>query len=108
MTSTNTTEQQPTIKWEIKRGGKDRIEPAKVVKETTKTLWLERMDWCGIPSIRQHRKTNDFYDTWEAAHNELFRRANENVERQKRQLNWAQSELGEIVKMKPPAAQTQP
>ena len=101
MTNANTTEQQPTIKWEIKRWGKVWIEPVKVVKETDKTLWIQNAAW-GKPVIDQRRKTNDFYDTWEAAHLELCRRANENVERQKRELNRALSELGEIVKMKPP------
>ena len=103
MTNTNTTEQQPTIKWEIKKWGPDRILPVKVVKETDKTLWIERIDYRGKPSIDQRRKTNDFYDTWETAHNELLRRVKENVERQVRELNRARSELGEIVKMKPPA-----
>ena len=106
MTNTNTTEQQPTIKWEIKRWGKDRIEPVKVVKESAKTLWIESVDYRGKPSTNQRRKTNDFHDTWEAAHNELFKRANENVARQERELNRARSELGEIVKMKPPATTT--
>jgi hypothetical protein len=78
--------------------------PVKVVKETDKTLWIERIGYSGKPSIDQRRKTNDFHDTWEAAHNELFRRANENVERQKRELNKARSEQEEIVKMKPPIA----
>ena len=107
MTNANTTEQQPTIKWEIKTWGKDRIEPVKVVKETDKTLWIQNATW-GKSVIDQRRKTNDFHDTWEAAHLELLKRANENVARQERQLNRARSELGEIVKMKPPAAQTQP
>ena len=105
---TNTTEQQPTIKWEIKRWGKGWIEPVKVVRETDKTLWIESTDYSGASFVNQHRKTNNFHDTWEAAHNELFRRANENVERRKRDLDRARSELGEIVKMKPPAAETQP
>jgi|LakMenE18May11ns_1017448.scaffolds.fasta_scaffold9321499_1 hypothetical protein len=104
---TSTTEQQPAIKWEIKKWA-DRILPVKVVKETDKTLWIERIGYSGKPSIDQRRKTNDFHDTWEAAHNELFRRANENVERQKRQLNRAQSELREIFKMRPPAPESQP
>ena len=104
MTNTNTTEQQPTIKWEIKRWGKDRIQPVKVVKQTDKTLWIEReWDRQGKPAIDKHLKSNVFHDTWEAAHLELLRRANENVARQERELNRARSELGEIVKMKPPA-----
>jgi hypothetical protein len=104
MTNANSTEQQPTIKWEIKKWGLDRILPVKVVKETDKTLWIERIDYRGKPSINQRRKTNDFHDTWEAAHNELFKRTSENVERQKRELNKARSELGMIEKMKPPIA----
>jgi hypothetical protein len=104
MTNTNTTEQQPTIKWEINKWGPDRILPVKVVKETDKTLWIERIDYRGKPSINQRRKTNDFHDTWEAAHNELFKRTSENVERQKRELNKARSNHGEILKMKPPIA----
>ena len=100
---TSTTEQQPTIKWEIKRYGPDRIVPVKVVKETAQTLWIERTDYRGKPSIDRHPKANDFHDTWEAAHDELVRRGKENVECQKRELNRARSELGEIVKMKLPA-----
>lgn len=103
MTNTNITEQQPTIKWEIKRWGKDRIQSVKVVKETNKTLWIEHTDYRGKPSVDQRRKTNDFHDTWEAAHLELLKRANKEVERQTRELNRARSERGEIVKMKPPA-----
>ena len=53
MTNTNTTEQQPTIKWEIKRWGKDRIEPVKAVKESDKTLWIESVDYRGTPFINQ-------------------------------------------------------
>ena len=104
MTNTNTTEQQPTIKWEIKKWGPDRILPVKVVKETDKTLWIERIDYRGKPSIDQRRKTNDFHDTWEAAHLELCRRAHKNFEGQKRELDRARSEREEIVKMKPPIA----
>jgi len=101
---TDTNDQQPTIKWEIKRYGPSRILSVKVVKETAKTLWIERTDYRGRLSTDQCRKNNDFHDTWEAAYNELLRRANENVERQKRELNRAKSALGEIVKMKPPAS----
>ena len=108
MTNTNTTEQQPTIKWEIETWGKGGIEPVKVVKESAKTLWIESTGRRGGQCINQRRKTNDFHDTWEAAHNELFRRANENVERQLRELDRAQSKLGEIVNMKPPAAEARP
>jgi hypothetical protein len=109
MTMTNTTEQQPTIRWEIKGWGKDRILPVKVIKETDKTLWIERTDWRGEPSTtNQRRKNNDFHDTWEDAHNELLRRAKENVEREKRKLNSARSELEQIEKMTKPAPETQP
>ena len=104
MTNINTTEQQPTIKWEIKKWGSDRILPVKVVKETDKTLWIERIGYRKKTYIDQRRKTNDFHDTWEAAHNELCKRASENVERQKRELNKARSEQGEILRMKPPIA----
>ena len=107
MTMTNTTEQQPTIRWEIKGWGEDRILPVKVIKETDKTLWIERTDWHGELSTDQRRKTNDFHDTWEDAHSELLRCAKENVERQKRNLNSARSELGQIEKMTKPAAETQ-
>ena len=103
MTNTNTTEQQPTIKWEIQKWGKDKILPVKVVKETDKTLWIESTGHRGAQVINQRRKTNDFHDTWEAARLELLKRANENVARQERELNRAQSELGVIEKMKPPA-----
>ena len=105
MTNTNTTEQQPTIKWEIQKWGKGKILPVKVVKETDKTLWIESTGYRGAQVINQRRKTrvNDFHDTWEAAHLELLKRANENVARQERELNRAQSELGVIEKMKPPA-----
>ena len=106
--NTNTPEQQPTIKWEIKRWGKDRIEPVKVIKETDKTLWIDDTKYRDRPSTDQRRKTNDFHGTWEAAHLELLKRANENVERQERELNRARSGLAEIVKMKPPAAEAQP
>jgi hypothetical protein len=51
----------------------------------------------------RHKKSDKYHKTWEAAHLELLEQANENVERQKRELNRARSELGEIVKMKPPA-----
>jgi hypothetical protein len=105
---TSTTEQQPAIKWEIKKWGPDRILPVKVVKETDKTLWIERTNWNGEPSTNQRRKTNDFHDTWEDAHNELLRRANENVDHQKWKLDRAQFELGEIVWMRPPAPESQP
>ena len=107
MTSANTTEQQPTIKWEIKKWGPDRILPVKVVKETDKTLWIERIDYRGKPSIDQRRKTNDFHDTWEAAHDYLLIKAKERVEYEKRNLNSARSELGMIEKMTKPAAKTQ-
>jgi hypothetical protein len=82
--------------------------PVKVVKETDKTLWIERTNWNGEPSTNQRRKTNDFHDTWEDAHNELLRRANENVDHQKWKLDRAQSELREIFKMRPPAPESQP
>jgi hypothetical protein len=104
MTNTNTTEQQPTIKWEIKKRGSDRILPVKVVKETDKTLWIERIDYRGKPAIDQRRKTNDFHDTWEAAHNYLLIKAKRRVEYEKRNLSSARSELGMIEKMKPPIA----
>ena len=108
MTNTNTTDQQPTIKWEIKGWARHGIEPVKVVEESDKILWIESIDYRGKPSTSQRLKTNDFHDTWEAAHNELFKRAKENLERQKRELDRARSELGEIVEMKPPAAEAQP
>jgi hypothetical protein len=104
MTSANTTEQQSTIMWEIKKWGPDRIVPVKVVRETDKTLWIERIGYIGKSSIDQRRKTNDFHDTWEAAHNHLFIKAKEQVEYEKRNLNSAQSELKMIEKMKPPIA----
>ena len=104
MTNTNTTEQQPTINWEINKCGPNRISPVKVIKETDKTLWIERIDYRGKPDIYQRRKTNDFHDTWEAAHNHLLIKAKEQVEYQKRNLNSARSELGMIEKMKPPIA----
>jgi hypothetical protein len=34
MTNANSTQQQPTIKWEIKKWGPNKILPVKVVKET--------------------------------------------------------------------------
>jgi hypothetical protein len=101
---TNATEQQPTIKWEIKKWGPNRILPVKVIKETDKTLWIERIDYRGKPSIDQRRKANDFHDTWEAAHNHLLIKAKEQVKHEKGKLNSARSELWMIEKMKPPIA----
>ena len=98
MTNTNTnTSEQPTIKWETKNCWPDRIMPVKVLRESDKSLWIVRTN-----GIEQCRKGNVYHDTWEAAHNELLKRANYEVERQKRQLNSARSVLGEVEKMKPP------
>ena len=106
MTSANTTEQQPTTWWKIEGWGA-RIVPVLVVKETEKSLWI-KVEWRSRDNVAetltsQHKKSDKYHKTWEAAHLKLLEQANENVERQKRELNRARSELGEIVKMKPPA-----
>ena len=106
-TNTNTTEQQTATWWKIEGWGA-RIVPVLVVKETEKSLWI-KVEWRSRDNVAetltsQRKKSDKYHKTWEAAHLELLKRANENVEQQKRELDLVRSELDEIVKMKPPAA----
>lgn len=84
-----------TIKYEIKRFGKDRIVPINCVKETDKTLWIES-EWNGHKSVHQRRKCSDFHDTWQSAHDFLIATAHSRISAAKRSLQQAEADLAEI------------
>jgi hypothetical protein len=76
------------------------IDAYKCAKETASFAWLT-----GVHSdndITQKKKDHDVYDTWEAAHAELTRRAETRLNAARRQLQLAQGFAGNVRGMKPP------
>jgi hypothetical protein len=84
-----------TIKYEIKRYGKDRIVPINCVRETEKTLWIE-FERNGQRSVVQRRKCSDFHDTWQSAHDWLITMAHAKIDSARRSLQRDEAELVEI------------
>lgn len=90
-----------TTKYEIRRYHKDRIVPINCVKETEKTLWIEK-EWRGRVSIDQRRKCSDFHDTWQSAYDHLIATAQLKISYAKRNLQNAEADLAELKTLSEP------
>jgi hypothetical protein len=76
------------------------IDAYKCTKETASFVWLTGV-YSGN-SLTQKKKDCDVFDTWEAAHAELTRRAETRLNAARRQLQLAQGFAGNVRGMKPP------
>lgn len=84
-----------TVKYEVKRYGKDRIVPVNCVKETEKTVWIEH-EWHGQKSVCKRLKTSVFHDTWQSAYDFLIATAHIKIAAAKRSLQEAEANLATI------------
>ena len=90
------------VKYEIKSYGKERIVPINCVKETEKTLWIER-EYNGHKVVDQRRKCSDFHDTWQSAYDHLIATAQRRITYAKRNLQQAETDLAELETLSAPA-----
>jgi hypothetical protein len=93
-----------TIKFVARRIGRP-IESVEVERETEQSVWV-----CGVwhgkkVAPRRHSKRSDwdnYFDTWEEAKAFLLANAERKVAHARRELEIANSELGNVKGLKPP------
>lgn len=82
------------------------IRPVEVVKETDKSIWVERDTGLKSPrtETRVMRKGGDYkwHGTWEDAQKYLIARQRELIEAIWKQMNMAEKRLGELSRLRPP------
>ena len=79
------------------------IDAYKCAKETASFVWLTGV--YSDNSLTQKKKDGDVFDTWEAAHAELTRRAETRLNAARRELQLAQGFAGNVRGMKPPQSE---
>jgi hypothetical protein len=89
------------VKYEIKSYGKDRIVAITCVRETKKTLWIE-YEYRGRKQVAQRRKSCEFHDTWQSAHDHLLATAQTNLDTLERRVHHAKATLAEIEALSEP------
>lgn len=85
------------IKWKTSRFIRDGITRVECTRETAETVWF------GVRKAPKAGATA-YHDTWEAARAYLMDRAQLNVAAARRALEVANSTLGNVKGMRPPAA----
>jgi hypothetical protein len=88
-----------------------KIESFEVIKETEKTVTFLACTRDGAFREERQLRTADWHqwhNSWEDAHTFLIKRAGDNVEGLRRQLERANGELGNIKGMKNPTAEVAP
>ena len=76
------------------------VDTYECTKETAAYVWLKSL--YSDNSQFQKKKDGDVFDTWEEAHAELTRRADDKLNEARRQLEQAQGLAGNVRGMKPP------
>lgn len=76
------------------------IDAYECTKETASFVWLTGVHSGNEPTKK--KRDCDVFDTWEAAHAELTRRAETSLNAARRQLQLAQGFAGNVRGMKPP------
>ena len=75
----------------------NKIEPVSVERSTASSVWI------GGRRNARDSEWDSYFPSWTEAHSYLLQRAEVNLDRVRRSLQVAQSELGHVKGMKPPA-----
>lgn len=92
-------------RYKTSRWADNKIERLECTRETDKTLWVLERWMDTAPVERQRRKDTSgehYHETWEAAHKWLLESAEAAVIAARRNLEVANSKLGNIKGMKKP------
>lgn len=96
--------EQPEYMYRAGGYGDKLIEKVKAIKLTAKTLIYEATDWRGEAhkqTERLHASFHAFFPSWEEARDWLLRKAENDLESARLQLQRAQGKVGNIKGLKP-------
>jgi len=88
------------IKYRTGGYGKNLIEEVECERETEKSVWAKRVYGSGFERCLKETEYHNYHDTWEKAHEYLIEKAERQADGLRRQLQLANSYLGNIKGLK--------
>jgi len=80
------------------------IDEVKVVKETDKCVFVERLDWRNEPVVEKYLKESDSYfygRTWEEARGWILKKRQADIDKAQEHLSYTIKQFNDVERMKP-------